>query len=179
MEGFVLGGAILLHDAALCFEAYEGGSTGVRSTLEWRDAYAAERDRDPAADTSELELKADFAALRGLHSKQAALLGERSWTSSTGTPLYLIDDSEIRQRYGSVIGLIAASHHWSIEKVASALPQQVNAPGTFPREWRVDPVKIACISRCADAAHIDDRRAPDFLYALARRQGVSADHWKA
>jgi hypothetical protein len=33
--------------------------------------------------------------------------------------------------------------------------------------------------RCADAAHLDDRRAPDFLLALIRRSGVSLDHWKA
>jgi hypothetical protein len=30
IEGFVLGGAILVHDAALCFEAYEGGNDGLR-----------------------------------------------------------------------------------------------------------------------------------------------------
>jgi hypothetical protein len=47
MEGFVLGGAILLHDAALCFEAYDGGTEGLRRTLEWQDCYAAEKDRNP------------------------------------------------------------------------------------------------------------------------------------
>ena len=43
MEGFVLGGAIVLHDAALCFEAYEGGLEGIRKTVKWRDALAAEK----------------------------------------------------------------------------------------------------------------------------------------
>ena len=40
MEAFVLGGAFLLHDAALCFEAYKNGKDGVRETLQWKDAYA-------------------------------------------------------------------------------------------------------------------------------------------
>jgi hypothetical protein len=40
-------------------------------------------------------------------------------------------------------------------------------------------VKLACLLRCADAAHIDNRRAPDFLYALLRRNGISRDHWQA
>ncbi|HYV28928.1 MAG TPA: ATP-binding protein, partial [Candidatus Eisenbacteria bacterium] len=33
LEGFVFGGAILLHDAALCFEAYSGGINAIRSTV--------------------------------------------------------------------------------------------------------------------------------------------------
>jgi hypothetical protein len=179
LEGFVFGGAILLHDAALCFEAYEGGKESLRQTLEWKDCYAAEIDRNPLEAESSLSASADFAALRPLHAKQASILGQRAWTTPQGDQIFLIDDYELRTRYGSIIGLVAASHHWSIEDVGSKLRSQVNAPGTFPRVWRVDPVKIACLLRCADATHIDSRRAPDFLYALARRQGLSADHWKA
>jgi hypothetical protein len=171
MEGFVLGGAILLHDAALCFEAYDGGTEGLRRTLEWQDCYAAEKDRNPLGTEADLVAGADFAALRALHAKQAGALGERSWSTPDGSQLFLIVDDELRQRYGSLIGLIAESHNWSIETVSSKLPPQVNAPGIFSREWRVDPLKIACLLRCADAAHIDSRRAPDFLHALARRQG--------
>src|SRR2546428_5302714 len=42
LEGFVLGGTFLLHDAALCFEAYDGGVDAVRKTAAWKDAFAAE-----------------------------------------------------------------------------------------------------------------------------------------
>jgi hypothetical protein len=96
-----------------------------------------------------------------------------------GNKLFLIEDSELRKRYGQVIGQIASSHTWNIEDVGSGLPQQINAPGSWPADWRIDPVKLACILRCADAAHIDDRRAPDFLHALTRREGISLQHWKA
>ncbi|MFI0847290.1 ATP-binding protein [Mesorhizobium sp. IMUNJ 23232] len=180
MEGFVLGGAILLHDAALCFEAFEKGLEGLRETLEWRDAFATEKDRaEESIPLSSIEANADFTALRALHARQASQLAMRKWSGQDGSEFYLIDNAELRSRYGNIIGLIAASHHWPIEDVVSKLSGQVNAPGTFPLEWRIDPVKIACLLRCADAAHIDNRRAPDFLMALTRRYGISLNHWKA
>ena len=180
MEAFVFGGAILLHDAAHCFEAYAGGRDEVRQTIEWKDSFAAERERSPDSLTNELETSADFMAVRLLHAKQASELAVKPWENqSGGDKLYLIELADLRNRYGQLIGEIAASHNWNIDDVASKFRPQVNAPGGFPSDWRVDPVKIACLLRCADAGHIDDRRSPDFLYALLRRSGISADHWKA
>lgn len=135
-------------------------------------------DSDSSANKSALEQAADFAAMRFLHAKQANTLATKGWRTDTGE-IYLIDDSELRKCYGSLIGKIAESHNWPIEQVASEIKQQSNAPGEFPVEWRVDPIKIACLLRCADAAHIDDRRAPDFLRALIKRHGVSESHWRS
>ncbi len=180
LEAFVFGGAILLHDAAHCFEAYDGGQTAVRSTLVWKDAFASELAAHPNEPREKLEQYCDFTAIRLLHARQAEKLGEREWKSENDTSsFFLIEDTDLRSRYGALIGRIAASHNWSIDDVKSRLRGQVNAPGNWPSEWRVDPIKIACLLRCADAAHIDDRRAPDFLLALIRRSGVSLDHWKA
>ena len=180
MEAFVFGGAILLHDAAHCFEAYEGGRVAVRSTVEWRDALASETDAHLGAAQADLEHYADFTAIRILHARQSQELGEREWKSENdASSFFLIEDSELRTRYGSLIGQIAASHNWTIEDVQSRLRPQVNAPGDWPVEWRVDPIKLACLLRCADAAHIDNRRAPDFLLALIRRSGISFEHWRA
>ena len=39
LEGYLFGSAVLLHDAALCFEAYSGGRQAVRETVQWKDAY--------------------------------------------------------------------------------------------------------------------------------------------
>jgi hypothetical protein len=180
MEAFVLGGAILLHDAAHCSEAYEGGIAAVRNTIVWKDAYAAEICKGSGASQEAIEQFCDFSAMRSLHARQAELLGEREWSGQNGMPsFHLIEDPELRRRYGSLIGQIAASHNWSIEDVKRKLPSQFNPPGTWPIGWVVDPVKIACLLRCADAAHIDDRRAPDFLSSLSRQSGVSLNHWKA
>lgn len=180
LEGFVFGVAVLLHDAAQCFEAFESGLSGVRATIEWQDALAAERDRYPQQGVSELATAADFTAVRLLHAKQAKELALKGWrVPGTGDLIYLIDNPELRKRFGAVVGEIAESHNWRIETLETQLRPQINAPGFLPSDWRIDPIKIACLLRCADAAHIDDRRAPDFLYALLRRVGLSADHWKA
>ncbi|AMF99379.1 ATP-binding protein [Vibrio harveyi] len=175
LEAYVFGGAVLLHDSALCFEAYDNGIDGVRETTVWKDSFASLPD-----DNEEAKKIADFSALRYLHASQAEKLTEMSWSDpGTGQLIYLIENSTLRKHLGKLIGQIAASHHWSIEEVDSKLPQQVNVLPGFPREWRIDPIKIACMVRCADAAHIDNERAPDFLHALIKRRGISFDHWQA
>jgi hypothetical protein len=168
LEAFVLGGAILLHDAAHCFEAYEGGQQAFRRTLAWRDARASELAAHPEEPIEKVEEYCDFTAVRLLHARQAEKLGEHEWKSQNdGRSFFLIEDTDLRSRYGRLVGQVAASHHWNIDDVKSRLRDQVNAPGSWPSEWRVDPIKIACLLRCADAAHLDERRAPDFS-SLAR-----------
>ena len=178
LEAFVFGGAVLLHDSALCFEAYEGGVDQVRSSTEWKDAFALEITRALQTSQESIEKAADFIALRCLHAKQSELLACKPWGTAPES-LHLIDDDSLRWHFGGLIGKIAASHNWSIEEVQSRLPKQVNAPPDLPVAWSIDPVKIACLLRCSDAGHLDYRRAPDFLFALARRSGQSARHWMA
>ena len=175
----MFGGAVLLHDSALCFEAYTGGKDGLRDSIEWKDAFASIAARGTHSTTEQNQNEADFAAMRLLHASRAGELASSSWNDPDGEALYLIESVELRKHYGTLIGQIASSHHWSIEDVSSKLSVQLNAPASMPRDWRVDPIKIACLLRCADAAHLDSRRAPDFLRALANAHGISADHWKA
>ncbi len=175
---------MLLHDAALCFEAYEDGLDGIRKTIHWRDALAAEQsrnsERETPLSTPAVEAAADFSTVRLLHADQAPKLIDRAWIDhDTSDQIFLIEDTELRKCFGSIIGQIAASHNWNIEDVESRLPRQINAPGDWPADWRIDAIKLACVLRCADAAHIDNRRAPDFLYALSKREGISLQHWKA
>ena len=180
LEAFVLGGAFLLHDSALCFEAYRGGRDAVHATDQWQDAFAAESRKSPSNPESERKDAADFVAVRSLHASQARDLAAISWKQpGTEDPVYLINDSHIRMHLGERIGQIAASHHWNIEEVSSTFKTAFSAPGEFPAEWQFDCVKIACLLRCADALHIDNKRAPDFLHALIRRKGISFQHWQA
>jgi hypothetical protein len=180
LEAFVLGGAILLHDSAMCWEAYVGGQAAVRGTVEWLDAYAVECDRSPQTDDAVRRDLADFAALRSLHAHQAEFLPGREWNHpDTGTPIFLIDDPNLRTHLGPLIGKIASSHHWNIDVISPRLGDQFNAPPWLPSDWWVDPVKIACLLRCADAAHVNQARAPDFMYSLVRRAGISRAHWQA
>lgn len=139
-----------------------------------------ERDTSPHSDEAQQQKAADFSALRALHAHQAAKLPSMSWRHpDTGEAIYLIDDAQLRSDLGPLAGKIASSHHWNIEDLTGKLGNQFNAPPAFPSEWVVDPVKIACLLRCADAAHINQARAPLFLYALLKRTGVSQQHWTA
>jgi hypothetical protein len=180
LEGFILGGSILVHDSALCFEAYENGQIGLRQTYQWKDAFTELNSQSDSLNTQELEKQADFIALRELHATEAESMLERSWKDPySGENLYLLENPILRKHLGKLIGKIAASHHWDIDQLCDKLSTQQNALPGFPREWRIDAVKIACILRCADAAHFDNLRAPDFLLALIKRNGVSLDHWQA
>jgi hypothetical protein len=183
LETFVFGCGVLFHDAAMCWEAYQGGQEGIRATTQWRDAFAIECERHSDGDSQkidELKKNADFLAIRELHAHQAEKLPKIRWKNpNDGSDKFLISNEALRDSLAEVIGSIAASHHWSIEDVETRLSHQFNAPPAFPTDWAVDKVKVACLLRCADAAHINSERAPLFLYALAKLSGVSALHWKA
>lgn len=179
-EAFVLGGAFLLHDAAHCRAAFAGGLEEIKSLPEWGDA-AAQRGLDPAGlvgGTEEFQAVL-FDVLRVLHPKQARGLPEASWQAPVdATPLKLFPHDELRQAYGAVIGEVAESHWWpphDLEPLAHrSLPPPAILRGTG---WDVDILKIALLLRTADAAHIDADRAPRFLFALVKPEGISREHW--
>ena len=174
LEGYLFGTAVLLHDAALCFEAYSGGQPAVRETVQWKDAHNRRR-----ANRTEIDLAAvDFEALRSLHALRAASLATEPWDTEEG-PQYIIDDADLRIQYGPLIGEIASSHHWSIDDVAErfSVPRP---PAAFLRQdWTVEALLIACLLRAADAGHIDSSRAPTFLLKILEMNSVSRSHWIA
>jgi len=119
-------------------------------------------------------------ALRERHALHAADLALTVWQSSpTSESYHLIDNVELRNTYGRLIGEIAASHWWNIEEVAKKFPGTIlGAPVMYPGGWNVDALKLACLMRCADAAHLDARRAPGFLRAVRKPSPYSDLHWK-
>ena len=176
LEAYVFGCAVLLHDAGLCFEAFAGGRAEVRETVQWRDARQRLASLGLAGDA---DREADFAALRSLHAGQAARLGTSAWHAEDGSTVYIIDDPELREHYGSLIGKIAASHHWDIEDLAREFAQPRPPASIVGRDWSVDALKIACLLRAADAGHIDGRRAPTFLLKILQMNALARDHWVA
>ena len=175
-EAYVFGASVLLHDAGLCFEAYSGGRAALRETLEWRDAYGR-LSRTPSK-IANLEQESDFEALRALHASQAARLAIESWRDDEGE-LYLIDDRELRETYGRLIGDLASSHHWNLEMVVSRFATPRPPAPFFDTDWVVDSLKVACMLRVADAGHMDGRRAPSFLLRVLQMNSLSRAHWRA
>jgi hypothetical protein len=186
VEGFVLGGAFLVHDAGMSLAAYPDGYNDLRKHPRWRDSLfvilqeklgrtptAEELDHPSvSAEQATLEL-----LLRELHAEQAEKLTEIAWKGGNNQEYHLIEDPDLRNVLGPIIGKIGFSHWWPVSKVAAEFETALGAPLSFPSDWSVDPLKLACVLRLADAAHLDWRRAPGFLRALVKPAGISADHW--
>lgn len=182
-EAFVFGGAVLLHDAGMSVAAYPGGEKDITQLPHWEDSLAwacsvvgvVSPDEDGFTRARALAVT---DVLRRNHAKKAEELATQKWTNpNDGAEEYLLEDSDLRAHYGATIGRIANSHHWSIRRVLTDLQPTLGAFGATPHEWSVDCVKIALLLRCADAAHLDHRRAPRFLHTLTRPAGISKLHW--
>lgn len=179
-EAFVFGGAVLLHDAAHVIAAYPGGLTGIKDTIQWQDLIAQQYGNNEPPANSTLEKAAIFQVLRQLHAEQAHKLPMVEWAiPGTTEKMHLLEDLELRLYYGDLIGEIAESHHWSVQRVVDVFGARKVAPPSFLNtSWTVDAIKIALLLRVSDAAHLDDQRAPWFLFALGQPTGISAEHWR-
>lgn len=186
-EAFVLGGTFLIHDLGMGLASFPNGINELKKESIWKDTVASLlknklqreiNETDFINLDKETERIAVENVLRLLHAKHAEKLALISWKNKEGQDLFLIENSDLRESYGSIIGLIAHSHWWSIEEITDKLPKnKLGSPGMFPPSWTVDPVKLACILRIADATQIDDRRAPSFLRIIRKPSEFSDMHW--
>lgn len=186
-ETFVLGGVFLIHDLGMGLAAYPDGLRGLKTLPVWKDAIAGLLRRAGVEDVTEerirnagteIEKKAVEDVLRRLHADRAEKLALAHWDdTSRDQRFYLLEDSELRDAFGPLIGRIAHSHWWPIDQVAKEFASAVGAPGGFPQEWTVDPLKLACLLRAADYCHLDERRAPLFVRLLRKPPEASDSHW--
>lgn len=186
VEAFVFGGAVLLHDLGMASVAYINGVEDLKKGDEWEDAleyvfrqrYGRPSTKEDNKFEDEKLIKVAIESrLRLLHAHQAEKLCFIEWESREGITNRLLNDTHLLEHLGEIIGKIAASHCWPIEKVESDLKRKLGSPSSYPANWDVDCLKIACLLRCADAAHIDNRRAPSLLKMLRKPTGVSHSHW--
>jgi Histidine kinase-, DNA gyrase B-, and HSP90-like ATPase len=183
-EAFVLGGAFLLHDVGMGLASYRGGTAAIEADPHFADLLASAIARlgraDPSASTQAIESAARQESvaelLRLRHAEQAENLVTTVFQTSDGEPFFLLADAPLRQTFGSLIGQIAHSHWWPVNDLRAFDWQQGSCPD-HPPAWEVDPLKVACVLRLADAAHIDSRRAPTYLHAFRRPAATSHDHW--
>lgn len=188
-ESFVLGGSFLIHDLGMGLASYPEGVSQLRKGDLWNDTVISllkkklnripRKEEIDNIDKGILE-DATKILLRQLHAKHAEKLALISWesTESGSEEYYLISDPDLRNTYGKIIGQIAHSHWLAIDELNDYLPKiALGAPGNFPNEWTVDPIKLACILRVADASHLDERRAPKFLQAIRKPEKYANKHW--
>lgn len=187
-EVFVLGCTFLIHDLGMGLAVYPNGLVELKKTTLWEDIVAdLLRKNDVEEITADvikhapedIQKQALGETLRQLHADQADKLAFKYWPNPEGSEkYYLMEDSELRDAFGVIIGRISCSHWWPIEQLVQEFQDVMGAQVSFPSDWTVDPLKLACILRVSDCAHIDERRAPAFLRALRRPNDVSDDHWK-
>ncbi len=163
LEGFVLGGAFLLHDLGLALASYPGGI---------KELFEA-----PFASSNLTDSQID-QRLRLEHAKHAKSLALTSYGGK-----HLIENETLREGLGPLIGLIAFSHWQSTDELDASpeLSNQRGAPptGEFPADWQVDGKKLAYLLRTCDACQIDGRRAPSLAMTLRKPKGISLLHWFA
>lgn len=185
-EAFVLGGTFLIHDLGMGLASFPNGIDELKKEVIWKDTLVSilkDKLNRPIIEEDflkldkETEKTATENVLRLLHAKHAEKLALISWKNKEGKDIYLIENTELRESYGSIIGLIAHSHWWTVEELEGKLPKTLGAPGIFPSNWTIDPVKLACLLRIADATQIDDRRAPSFLRTIRKPSNHSDLHW--
>lgn len=186
-EAFVFGAAVLLHDAATTLAAYQNGVSDLNQLSEWRDAvaewagaYIEDHPEDILLNQASPSVRGNviFDVLRRLHASQAEnLLNLKFNRPNQKETIELLQNTELKSAFGYSIGRIAHSHHWDIRDIPTYLETKVGTATIMPTEWSVNEVKVACMLRCADAAHLDARRAPTFLYALTKPKESSDLHW--
>jgi hypothetical protein len=186
-EAFVLGAAFLTHDLGNGLSAYPDGIAAMYASPLWRDAVSIIlRKKSNCVPTLEqlrtidetTRKEATAQVLRTLHAQQAERLACVSWTDpDSGTQRFLVEDVFLRETYGRLIGRIAHSHWWGVERLRPEFDLSIGAPANYPPGWSVDPLKLACLLRVADAAHLDAGRAPAFLKTIRHPIQESRRYW--
>ncbi|MGH3770160.1 MAG: HD domain-containing protein [Pseudonocardiaceae bacterium] len=184
-EAFVLGGAFLLHDLGMGLASYPRGIAVLKQDPQFADLYASAQAQltrsDPSADPNAVNRAAHEQTvvnlLRLRHADQAERLITTTFKTSDGEPFYLLGDLMLRHTFGSLIGRIAHSHWLDVSALQAPFGQRRGSCVDHPVDWEIDPLKLACVLRLADATHIDNRRAPTCLHAFRQPTGTSRDHW--
>jgi len=163
LEGFVLGGAFLLHDLGLALASYPGG---IKELFE---------DQNEIKKLSSAQIDQKLRLEHANHAKNLAL------TRYGGS--YLIENTMLREGLGHIVGMIAFSHWQSTDEIDASveLSNQLGVPptGEYPSDWRIDGKKLAYLLRSCDACQIDGRRAPSFAMTLRKPSGTALLHWLA
>ena len=177
-EAFVFGLSVLLHDSAMTVMAYPGGLEELSKTEVWHEQASnfGLTGEDLASIPAGTRAALVTTVLRALHAQQAERLATQTWSLGS-KHFHIIEDDDLRNHYGPIAGKIAHSHHWDARSLLTKFSSTLGAFGDMPASWTVDCVKIATLLRCADASHIDHRRAPRRLFAMSRPTGISETHW--
>ena len=172
-EAFALGVSFYSHDLGMALASTVDGLAIIRATSEYQTEVHRLR---IASSPAIADLLAVRFALRETHAVHAlSLLSD----VLPGLGRYLIEETEVRDAWAFTIGEIAASHHWSLEKLERSFGLK-GVSASPDGNSTIDMAYVACLLRIIDYAHINRERAP--ALELLLRPKISPDsliHWKA
>ncbi|OWV20231.1 hypothetical protein B7990_03400 [Fibrobacter sp. UWB4] len=177
VEAYVLGCSFLFHDLGMSPAIYNDYSS-LRETDLWKDTYAYFIRETHAQD--EAQRKADEETIRKQHTLNAKELPLFRFEAEKGFKkeyAYLIENPDLRESFGSTIGEIAASHGLAMDEIEKETLNEEISPSGFPSQWKLSPLKLACILRIADAIHITADRTPYILWFTQKLNNQSRLHW--
>ncbi len=172
-EAFVLGCGFYLHDIGMAYAATDAGLEQVQRS----PVYTGFLGKAPPESQAKVSLQAAALAyaVRTLHAGVATELATKP---IPGTEIYLFDNKQIREAWGETCGRVAASHHWSLDRVERELGATEVIP--LPGGHQGDLGFVASLLRLIDYAHINRQRA--FKIDRAFRQSLEQEsliHWLA
>jgi Histidine kinase-, DNA gyrase B-, and HSP90-like ATPase len=178
-EAFALGACFYIHDLGMVLNATASGRDTLRLTEAYKVAYARETGRNKGKgggiDYKRADDIAHRAAAREMHAIHATDIATKLLP---GVNRYLIESTVIRERWAHVLGEIASSHHWELERLDKVLGIRGRTPS--PDSGTIDPAYIACLLRIIDYAHINRDRALQLDRLLRPDISIeSAIHWNA
>lgn len=172
-EVFLLGAGFYLHDIGMAYAATREGRRRLEQSDEYQAAIASvpqDRRSDP-----DVVANAISSAVRIRHARAAE---ELAIAPIPGINNFIIEPANIRQQFGQTCGVIAASHHWSVDQLEAKLGSQGRVPLANGRA--ADIGFVAGVLRLIDYAHINRERAPSLARKLRpQMQSESAMHWDA
>lgn len=137
-EAFTLGGGILLHDLGMALASYPKGVEELKKEETWADIvtsiFLSHFNRRPTQEEifdppTKIGSEAIATLLRNLHAKRAEELAFVSWQRvPSDPPQFLIEDTELRQTFGRVIGRIAHSHWWPVARLEKEFRRTLGPP---------------------------------------------------
>lgn len=172
-EAFILACSFYVHDLGMALAATAKG----REELEQSEVYSSTYERLRASGYEEEAAKVEALkiAARDLHAHKAKTLIDEKFP---GLDRYLIETTELREKWGSFIGQVAASHHWSIQQLDKELGKRGKVPDSIG--GTIDLGFVACALRIIDYAHINAARASTLDRLLRKHIGSeSLKHWAA
>jgi hypothetical protein len=172
-EAFILGASFYIHDLGMALAATPDGMSYIQSSTYYSRA------REDCLVGGMTDIDASRAALeiasRQLHAHVAERLVSEKFP---GLDRFLLENTSVREAWGSYIEQVSASHHWTIEMLEEKLGRRGRTPA--PNGEEMDLGYIACVLRIVDYAHVTWERARSLDRQL--RIGMvaaSAVHWNA